>query len=226
MVQIKTDNTIISMRGRFGGVYFKKGQSQHIQAMPRIVNYPRVGAQGAFRDGFSELAALWMLALLGFWAASWAAYALIHLIGTTRRPEPKRVSGYNWFIHYGMMFPEEQRPPFWKPPHSPHDLPDYVITAGNRRFYYQTPDQFPPETPCNYFWDFMPINGKPSYKDDDNLWYLWWHDPDWAVSQAAGAITPLSTFFSQTPEIVGWYRNPWSGKRCHVYVGKRELVAP
>lgn len=222
MAQVKLSNQIVTIRGRCGGNYFKTGDSQHIQAMPRVTRYTRTPAQTGNISMFSTMAVFWMLLGLAFWWSAWAAYALIYTISTRRRPSPHKITGYNWFIHYAMMFPEEERPPFWKPPHAPGDLPEYIITSGGRFEYYHEQPDWPLDRPADYFWDWMPVNMKPCYKDDFSKWFLWWNDPTWVVSRDAGFLTPGFTYYGQQPEIKGWYKNPDNKKRCHVYPGKHE----
>ena len=220
MALAETDSSIISIRGRSGGVYFKKGRdSQHIQAMPRHVNYTHTGAQGEGINMFSAMAGYWMMALLAFFGAVWAAYAVAHIFYKAGK-EPKKISGYNWFIYYAMMFPETVRPPFWKPPHRPGDLPDFIITTQGKWTYGHTPPEGPATFPSDYYWHWGTWNGKPCYITDSRQGVIWWDTTRWAVSTSLGYYVLDYTYYSDGVEIMDYYRNPDTGKYCHVYIGK------
>lgn len=222
MVQVKLSNHILSIRGRCGGVYFKKdGPVQHIQAMPRIVHYQRVGLQLFYTRQYSGAAIWWLMALLGFYAAYWAGFAAIWLF-TDKEGRQKKISGYCWYIHYTMTFPETDEPHFWAPPHSPYDLPEFVVSSGTTWHLELTPPDWPDTFPGGYYWYDGEYNGKPEYKTDDRKWWLWWKDPCWVVSWGLGIELPNSTYYSAGPAIKDYYRNPTTGKYCHVYGGNRE----
>lgn len=223
MAQAKLGNQIVSIRGRYGGVYFKTGRpGQHIQAMPRHVNYTRAGKQLALTEGFSAMSAFWALACLVFFGAAWAAFALLYLF-TDKRGETKRITGYNWYIHYALTFPETDEPHFWGPPHAPYDLPDYVCSSGTSWHLERAPPQWPGDYPGGYYWAQFPWNGKMFYATDDKNWSIWWKDPFWCVSPDPGFEPPDKSYYSSGDEICDWYKNPVTNKRCHVYIGKREL---
>lgn len=231
MALIKTSNEIETIRGRFGGVYFKTGpDGKHVQAMPRTVRYTRSAAQkGGYGaglefssfgiDGFSSLASLWMLALLAFFSAAWAAYALVFYF-TTKTGERKRITGYNWYIHYGLAFPECERPAFWKPPHSPGDLPDLITVYKGRWTYEHPPTEWPADCCSGYFWEGIEWNGKPSYKTDDVKWLIWWNGIKWVLSPGLGYEPAGLTFYEMTGAMKGYYWNPVTKKYAHVYAGK------
>ncbi len=223
MAQAKLGNPIVSIRGRYGGVYFKTGRlGQHIQAMPRHVNYTRAGKQLALTEGFSSMSAFWLLACLVYFGAAWAAFALLYLF-TDKRGEKKRISGYNWYIHYALTFPETDEPHFWAPPPSPYALPDYVISSGTTWHLEHAPPDWPADAPYGYFYVETDWNGKPWYANYVFTWFLWWKDPYWVVSTDLGWEVPGLSFHSPGPEIQDYYRNPVTKKYCHVYAGKREL---
>lgn len=222
MVQVKLGNQIISIRGRFGGVYFKTGKpGQHIQAMPRHVRYAHSVEQMGGVEGFSAMAAFWQLALLIFFGAAWAAFALAYMF-TDKRGESKHITGYNWYIHYALTFPETEEPHFWKPPHSPYDLPNFVVSSGTNWHLYHKPDEMPPTYPGGFYWEIGPWNGKMSYAVDEHDWFLWWKDPMWVVSSDLGYEQPDKSYYSDGPEISGYYYNPVIHKYIHVYRGDRD----
>lgn len=227
MVQVKLSNEILSIRGRFGGVYFKTGSSQHIQAMPRNVNYTRVGPQGLYRDAFSTAAFFWFLALLAYYAADWAVYGASWLFSRPGQ-EPKRISGYCWFIHYALTFPErDEFHPFWQPPHAPGDLPNHVVTYQGKWTYYNSPPAWPADCCSGYYWESpIPWNSRTAYRTDDMNWHIWWTGTVWAISPSPGFEPADKTFYSPGPDINAWYKNPVTGKVCHVYNGKRPGYVP
>ncbi len=222
MAQAKLGNQIVSIRGRYGGVYFKTGRpGQHIQAMPRHVNYARAGKQLALTGGFSVMSAFWHLACLAFFGAAWAAFALLYLF-TDKRGETKRITGYNWYIHYALTFPETDEPHFWGPPHAPYDLPDFVCSSGTTWHLEHAPPDWPSDYPGAYYWYDGEWNGKPEYRTDDHVWALWWDNTRWAISIALGEYIPDFTYYSKGAEIQDWYKNPDTNKLVHVYRGNRE----
>jgi hypothetical protein len=231
MALAKLSGAIVSIRGRFGGVYFKAGpDGQHVQAWPRIRKYVRSPAQeGAWEHmspflgfgikGFTGSAALWMAACVAFFGAAWAAYALVTLFMASGK-EPKKISGYNWFIHYALAFPEAERPPFWKPPHAPGDLPHYISVYQGRYTYETSPDGWSDDCASAYYWPGMMWNGKRSYRDDDFNWFLWWDGADWICSPSLDFKPPNKTFVSTTGDIRGYYQCAATLKYTHVYYGK------
>jgi len=224
MVQVKLSNRIVSIRGRYGGVYFKKdGGTQHIQAMPRIVNYPRVGPQGRYRDAYSAAGAFWALALIAAAGVLWFAFAAAYWFSKPGK-EKKKISGYNWYIHYALTFPErDEFHPFWKPPHAPGDLPNYVVTYRGKWQYHRETKDWPADACGGYYWESpVPWNGKPAYRTDDYNWHIWWTGTVWAISPAPGFEPPDKTFYSPTPDETDWYTNPITHLSAHVYNGKRQ----
>lgn len=222
MVQVKLSNEILSIRGRFGGVYFKTGKpGQHIQAMPRIVKYTRSPLQTQSITGYSGAACFWIMALVAYFALDWAVFGASYLFAKPGK-KAKRISGYCWYIHYALTFPETDEPHFWGPPHSPYDLPDYVCSSGTTWHLRYTPSEFPSDYPGGYYWKKEEWNGKPFYRTDDMIWCLWWDDTRWALSLALGEYIENFTYYSPGDKIWDWYQNPDTGKRVHVYIGKHE----
>ncbi|MBA7477989.1 hypothetical protein ES707_13404 [subsurface metagenome] len=233
MALAKLSGEIIHIRGRFGGVYFKKSpDGQHVQAMPRVRNYARSPAQqGGWGEGspfmsmgiagFSGAAGIWMLACLAFFSAAWAAYALVFWF-TTKTGERKKITGYNWFIHYALRFPEAERPPFWKPPHAIGELPNFLVNYMGMWTYEHSPLEWPVECCSGMYYEGLPCNLKKSYRTDDLKWFLWWKDPVWVLSPDLGFETPNLSFYSPDANIQGYYYNPVTKKYAHVYFGSPE----
>lgn len=230
MVLAKLSNEIVSMRGRFGGVYFKTGpDGQHIQAMPRNVNYTRslsqqghgnffdeVGASGI--KGYSGSVGLWLAAFVAAFASLWAIFATMYYFHEKGK-DPKKISGYNWYIHYALMFPEAERPPFWKPPHAPGKLPEYIVAYRGPWMYQHTPTEQPDYSPGEYYWEGVEFNGRPSYHTDDGRWYLWWRGDVWVLSLGFDYEDPPTTFYSTGTSRRGRYRNDFHNTWAHVYWG-------
>jgi len=233
MALVKTSPAIKSIRGRFGGVYFKSGpDGQHIQAMPRVWKYTRSPSQqGAWGpaspfhstgiSGFSGAAALWGLALLAFGVSLWLAFAMIHYFSRAGK-EPKYITGYNWYIYYALAFPECERPPFWKPPHSPRELPNFIASYKGLWTYHHAPDDWPDESPSDYYWQGVPWNGKPSYHNDPFTWFLWWKPPLWVLSPGLDYEPEGRTWYSMTGDIMSPYKNPVTHNSTSVYWGRAE----
>lgn len=234
MALLKLDNNILLIRGRFGGVYFKKDRyGQHVQAWPRVISYTRseaqIGAFGHFSpfessgiSGYSGAADLWVLALIAFFGATWAAYAMYNLF-TTNTGEKKRISGYNWYIYYALAFPEEERPPFWKPPHSPGELPQCIVLLKGREAYKTGPPGREDYDPTEYYWFDGWYGDYPTFTSDDKEHYLWFNGSNWVLSKAVGNQDPNYAFISDGSEIFDYYRNSVHNKWSHVYQGGGEF---
>ncbi|GAI82275.1 unnamed protein product [marine sediment metagenome] len=231
MALVKTASDILTIRGRFGGVYFKKDPGgQHVQAMPRVVRYARSPAQvGEFGEkhsfsssgiqGYSGACALWQMALLAFFGAAWAAYGLFFwFVGEDG--EKKKATGFNWFLYYALAFPECERPPFWQPPHAPGDLPNHIVTYKGMWTYEHSPTEWPAESPSGYYWEVGEWNEQPRFATDDALHHLWWDGEHWVLSLSLGVADPATTFFSPGAEIHDWYYNPETKNWSHVYLGR------
>ncbi|GAH56866.1 unnamed protein product, partial [marine sediment metagenome] len=93
---------------------------------------------------------------------------------TTKDGEKKKITGYNWYMHYAMMFPEADYWPFWQPPHAPGDLPHYVSTYRGRWTYEHSPLEWPVDCSAGMHWPGMEWNGEVSFRTDDYEWFIWW----------------------------------------------------
>ncbi|GAH79591.1 unnamed protein product, partial [marine sediment metagenome] len=144
-----------------------------------------------------------------------------------REGRSKRLHGYNWYIHYALTFPErDEFHPFWKPPHSPGDLPNFVATYQGKWTYYNDPTVWPFDCCSGYYWESIPWNGKPAYRTDDMNWHIWWTGTVWSISPSPGFEPPDKTFYSPGPDITAWYKSPTTSKRVHVYNGRRPGYKP
>lgn len=237
MVLAKTGNGIISIRGRSGGVYYKKGRdSQHIQAMPRTVNYNRVGAQMILTSRFTFVAMVWMLKLVAGYALLWAAFALAWLF-SKKNKEPKKISGYNWYIHYSMRPASGERPPIvpiewwippplWKPPPLPAKPPDILVTTQGMYTYRHSPDEWPDTHPSDNYWYWGEWNNKPCYESENRKWVLWWDDTRWAISTHVGQYVQNYTYYSYGINMYDTYLNPDTNEYCDVFIGGPLKVIP
>lgn len=219
------------MRGRFGGVYFKTGpDGQHVQVMPRSVRYNRSplqrGAAGHLSpfaatgiQGFSMAAYLFGLACIAAFSLLWAIFAGIYWF-TTKTGEKKKITGYNWFIHYAEGYPEAHRPPLFQPPHTPTEAPSYIALYKDMWTYHHAPEDWPDECPSGQYYEGEIYNDRLSYKTDDFKWHLWWKDPIWVLSPGTGWEPVGMTFYSPGPLITDYYTNPVTGNQTHVYLGR------
>lgn len=221
MALVKLSGDIVEVHGQLGGVYFKRGtDGQHVQAMPRTVRYQRSVPQMMGVNAWTGMSALWMMALVFSYMAGWALFALLHDF-ISDDGESKKLTGYNWYMHYAMMFPEADTLPFWQPPHRPGDLPHYISTCGGQWMYAHAKDDWPNWMAGGMYWPGMDYNGAPSFRTDDYEWFIWWKDPVWAVSKSLGWEPPNTTYYSPDGEIEGWYKNPVTNRFTHVYGGRR-----
>ncbi len=221
MAQVKLSNQIVSIRGRYGGVYFKKdGGTQHIQAMPRTVNYTRSPLQTHSICGYSAIAGIWSLILIAVtYVAVWFLFALLYLF-RKKDKKPKKISGYNWYIHYGLTRPEDDAPPFWKPPRSPTDLPAYYAVVEDMKQYRIAEHLWPLYFCGGYYYREKNYNSRPWFKDSDRGWYLWWKDPQYVISKFLGTEDPPTTYYSVGSKINDTYINPFQGISARVWIGQ------
>jgi len=197
MALAKTSNEIESIRGRFGGVYFKKDNSgQHIQAMPRHI-YNTFGgtpppyipthsfSRGSYINSWSNLAGLWGLAFVGASMATWAAFAVVFSL-FVKSGVWKHVSGWNWFTHFNIERQVNGYLPYWKAPPAPDFLPPLVLALEGTKAYSQTPP-LPIDDPTDYYWAAWWYNEKRSYQSDSKEWVIWWTGVGWVCSHFLGS---------------------------------------
>lgn len=220
MVQVKLSNQIVSIRGRYGGVYFKTGRpGQHIQAMPRHIHYTRSALQSPGIAAYSLMADIWGLVLVAAFSLLWLLFALAWLF-SKRGKKPKKITGYNWYVHYGLTRPETGAPPFWKPPRSPTDLPDfYAVVEGMKQ--YRIKESLWPLYFCGgYYYVEGKFNGRWWFKEPDRLWYIWWKDPMWVISKTLGFEEPQTTYYSVGDKVNDTYINPVRSITARIWIGK------
>ena len=221
MALVKTTKAIVTIRGRCGGNYFKHSpDGQHIQAMPRHVKFAHSEARMFGVKGMSFASPIWMLALIAGYAIAWAGFAAYHYF-TSETSGPHRISGYNWYIHYAMIFPETERPPMWRPPAGPYQLPNFIATGyRDLEMYYITQEQWPAWWPFDYFTDRGQTHlGDIVYETDNGIWFLWWNGERWIVSRGAGNVEIGWTWFGTTFEINGQYHNPGRNHDLDIWPG-------
>jgi len=222
MALVKTDNTIIAISGRLGGVYFKTGKDGiHVQSMPRAVNYARIGMQGMRVDRFSEMAWLWMLALLGAMAGLWFVFGMVNVF-TDKKGQQKKINGYLWYMYYSMMFAEAEQLPFWKPPHAVGDEPDFYCNYKGKWIYEHTPAEWPVNIPIDYFWEGTFYNEHKTYNTDDLVWFMWYGPHGWTISTGVGYEELGMVFYSVDNTIFGYYLNPVTKEKVKIYIGNKD----
>ena len=230
MALCKLSNQIVSMHGKFAGVYFKHDNTgQHIQKCPRHVRGAVQFSEStfgpphsfSFSSGikhFSGCALLWLMALCSFYVASWITYAALHFL-RKKNGKKQKMTGYLWYMYYAMMLPETTVQPYWKPPHSPGDHPSFYITKGTTGFYNESPTTWPSDFPADYYWPFMDYNGKPAFRNDDKTWNIWYKGPMYVVSKILGGEHPDWTYYGEGTGLSGWFINPATGKKVKMLSG-------
>lgn len=233
MSLVKLSNEILSIHGRFAGMYFKKDNSgQHLQAWPRVWHYTRSPAQmgvsglsGAGTNhgisGFSTLSVLWHMALLIFFLGLWTAFAAANYF-ITKKGDERKMTNWDWFVHWGMFPEESDRAPFWKPPHARNELPNFVVLYKGYKAYGTAPPEWDDLTTTGYYWHKGIYNRHPYYAADDVSYVLWNNNTTWVLSPLLGLETPGMTSYSQTGDINAYYLNPDTHIRTNVYWGNSE----
>lgn len=231
MALVKLDNSIISIRGKLGGVYYKTGpDGQHVQAMPRSIRYTRSPAQqGTWGlrhsfgsggiSGFSGLASLWALVLVASFALIWAAFAVAYIFYKVAK-EKIKLTGYQWYIHFNLDTPPLERPPLWKPPPDPNTGPDYMVTFDGMSQYYKTVEEWYAYAPGGYYFLTGEHNGRPYYAADERYWFLWWSGTAWILSGGLDDEEPFYTYYAVGDDPVASYYNALHDVTADVYVGR------
>lgn len=174
MAICKTDGSIESIRGRFGGVYFKKDASgQHIQAMPRHVyntfggtmppilhhsatsRWVNIFAFTKASRAFFYLAAAGAISGFGEIAEFW--------LWPTKSGMRKRLAAYHWWMHYNTIRYAKGLPPYTIPPKSLKDYPSFVITGKEWG-----------QNTLNMYKSDIKHAGYPFYRMQVNPW--WWQE--------------------------------------------------
>mgnify|MGYP001150590508 CR=1 FL=1 len=219
MAQVKLSNQIVSLRGRYGGVYFKAGRpGQHIQAMPRHVNYVRMGSQGAYVRGYSILAGIWGLILVADYSLIWVAFAIPRFLRQQHK-EPKKITGYFWDIVFSVTRPETDAPPFWKPPLGPDHLPDFYCVVEGMQQYRIKDSLWPLYYPGGYYYVYNKTHGRWNFKEHDRGWFIWWNGTVWVMTKQLGWEDPPNVFYSVGDKVNDTYINPDRHITARVWIG-------
>lgn len=192
---------IISIRGRFGGVYFKKDNSgQHIQAMPRryktiSMTTPVIppaspgGSRAAYIHAWTNMARFYAYITVFVYFPLWVQWAIENK-SYLPKSEGKKLSVYQWFSHLNIKRLAENLPPYTYPPkgaspqygdqgYRPYKLPNFTIVG---KYCLQ-------ETIGLYAAGYSgTYNDKPYYLPDHQPSYktLWWTGEWWVLSQGLG----------------------------------------
>jgi hypothetical protein len=194
MAIAKTDNTIESIRGRCGGVYFKKDSAgQHIQAMPRRVRkfsmespviWPSSpgGSRAAYIKSFTYVAGQWLgIAILYIpLLILWQMFAKKEDYKKGKK-KPRKLNNRQWFVHYNVWRNAAGLPIYITPPRSSVTLPAYVARGS----YLNSHEK----SNMNFYEKDGLIHGRPWYGKDTNKYdthpYTLWSDgSDYYISPA------------------------------------------
>jgi hypothetical protein len=238
MAIFKLNSSISSIHGRFGGVYFKKDPSgQHIQAMPSCIRkismrepstrmISGIGSRSDNITMFSSMAALWSVLLIALFGAAWAAWAAYNKY-VTKNGEYKKITAYDWYMHYSMLDPQHDGTGFagppWKPPTTPYKVPLFYVTYKGRWMYEHIPTEWPDECPASYYHKFLPYNGKNAFQDENGKWFVWWRGDTWVISpEMAWEPEGLTFYKTLHPEVKsGNYQNPITKSWCFLNMWER-----
>ena len=199
MALIKLSSMIIEIRGRFGGVYFKKDNTgQHVQAMPRSVRKASMegpvirphspgGSRSAYTKSWTYVASMWGILILTVYLPLWIAKTL-----GWRHEDKKgnnvKLTPWGWFTHFNILRSAKGLPIYWRPPRSPKHLPDMTIVGDNWMVYYSTglPSRQHDTIGLYKASGGGTFNGKPYYIADVYSKGLWWDNTQWVVSGNMG----------------------------------------
>jgi hypothetical protein len=187
MALIKLDNFITEIRGRYGGVYFKKDRSgQHIQAMPKKYRQKKFdiltsGGQHVILPGpnappfVSFCGWFWAVVAAYGLAVSWAQFSETFLWIVPGANRLVKMSGYHWYMHFNITRAGSYLPLYMVPPRTPQELPEW--TGKSKWFGLLTMNFYPDGTNegRNYF-----------ICREENL-CLWWYGVGWIISRG---LTP------------------------------------
>lgn len=204
MALVKTDKTILSIRGSFGGVYFKKDNSgQHVQAKPRHV-HNSFGGMGSVITGMAPFSkgdmtlswsmgvAAWVFLILLGLTMPWVNWSEIFLYMEGEHP-PQKLTGYNWFLHFNVIRCAKKKPTWWTPPKTPYNLPDGISTAI-----------FPQLDHMNFYVAGF-YNGDTYFKSHDGNWFNWWSGSSWIISPKLGEAEDPPYWYRLDPDPYGEY---------------------
>jgi hypothetical protein len=228
MALMKTDDCIISMRGQFGGVYFKRDRyGQHCQAMPRSIRKASMFGEGApqhfssgnrsaYAAGFSAaLEALFgAIAAAGFFVGAiivfmWTTYAAKFFVNKLNYPAV--------FVKTNLNRAKEKKYPYLCPPRSPTELPDYVAYSKAFTEFYEI-------STMNFYKSELMHAGKNTYDKQEEYfpagkWKLWHEAGIWNVSNSAGYPINGVFWYRENENPVGEYL-PGAGVDVPLFIGE------
>jgi hypothetical protein len=142
MVMMQTNGTVVSIRGRFGGTYFKTtaGIIQQ-QAAPRHVKNTFGGtatppelriakSRLAYINSWTKKTKDWLLlaSVLWYFAEVWQNFADAN-DAKNKRGKKTKPTGYNWWMKFNVKRDAEGLPDYTVPPRSSCTLPQYTIVG-------------------------------------------------------------------------------------------------
>jgi hypothetical protein len=190
---MKMSNEILSLRGRFGGVYFKHDNAgQHIQSMPRGIHRAQFGSRSLYNRIFSECLYRWKALLLTVMAVFWYEFAKREFFTKKDGIKVRLPPGY-WFNHYNVKRIYLEENVWYYPPNHVNETPPYY-SAGKAFGEYGNP-----------LYPAGEYNGKTKYKFGVGPLFLWWDGSMWWVSSWPGYTPPNYCWFRPSPDIDGTY---------------------
>jgi len=167
-------------------------------------------------------ALLWGAILIASYSAAWSAFALAWYF-ITKAGEKKKITGYNWFVHYFLIRDPLLDGHLWRPLPEPFGYPNFVVTYNGLWIYQRHPATWPAECPADYY-NIIPdtwYQGKQVYRGDVRGWYLWWSLYEWILSPQIGVKTPCHHYLGKKwrVKIRGRYTSPCTGSYADVFFG-------
>jgi len=116
MAMAKLANSIISIKGKFAGMVFRRGpHGQHVQAYPRLI-HRKSPKQQAHRNDFSRLWHHWWKKICTqAQRDAWQTYAVIHPL-TGKKGIIDHPSAFNWFLRINIIRAYNNLDPILDPP--------------------------------------------------------------------------------------------------------------
>ena len=187
MVMLRTNGQIVSLRGRFGGTYYKTDKGIiHQQAMPRKhrkawmqeekIYEHSPGANAAARTAAFTIASLITAIIMVLGAlAVWVTFAIAHHY-KTKKGDWKKINWRQWMLHFNINRAAKELPCYTWPPISPTELPQLVVTGT----YWMQSVQ-------NMYEEKTLMGGKPWYTKqveplNPKSWALWYREGTWYMA--------------------------------------------
>jgi hypothetical protein len=194
MPLIKLDNSLSSIRGRFGGTYFTHSRyGQQSKSFPRVIRSPLRTASNINILGFTGLKAIAALLAILYLLAGWVFFAG-QWMHETEKNRLIKMSWWNWFVHFNLMRVINGLPAFLEAPHSPQELPDFVFFG-----------MFFGELNLNTYLRGY-YNLKPVFWHDDGDWAIWYEGGIWYVSREPGVTFPETFWYRYGENPEGLYQ--------------------